>query len=113
MYIYILTIYLITKLNLKHIIIIVKGVIKLKKERNCGGFPVYPNMGNMAMPFPMCQNMTPNMPMYDININAELANINNKINNLEQRITSLENSLNKNYSNNYSNSYNTSNYQMM
>lgn len=73
-----------------------KGVIKLKKERNCGGYPVYPNM----------------MPMYPMYENCDLAILTNKVNNLEQRVNNLENNLNKSYQN-YNNNYNTSNYQMM
>ena len=32
--------------------------MKLKKDRNCMGYPIYPNMGGMPMPLPMYPNMT-------------------------------------------------------
>ena len=88
----------------------------LKKERNCAGYPVYPNMGGMPMPLPMYPNMNmcPSMNMYPSanmsqdNMN-ELNTLKSKINNLEQRVTAIENVINNSYSNNY----NTSNYQMM
>lgn len=86
--------------------------MNLKKDRNCGGYPVYPNMGGMPMPIPMYPNMMqPNM--CDNNMGNELSNLSNKISNLEQRVAVLENALNKNCSNNYNTNYNTSNYQMM
>ena len=100
--------------NKKHIIIVVKGVIKLKKERNCGGYPIYPNMG--GMPMPIYPNMMPGMmplSMYNTDMGNDLSSLNSKINNLEQRVTALESSLNKTYSNSYNTNYNTSNYQMM
>lgn len=81
--------------------------MKLKKDRNCMGYPIYPNMGGMPMPLPMYPNMTE----YYGNNNEynDLNQIMNKLNNLEQRIATLEDMMNKNYTNNY----NTTNYQMM
>ncbi len=75
----------------------------MKKDRNCMGYPVYPNMGSIPMPIPMYPTMD-----YGNDCN-ELNQIMTKLNNLEQRVTAIENMLNKNYNNNY----NTNNYQMM
>ncbi len=109
---------------------VMKGVINLKKDRNCGGmtpYPVYPNMyggampmggpmqmnGGIAMPMPlpmpaptMGGNITSNTSNYTTN---EINTLSGQINSLEQRVTNLENMLSKSYSTNY----NTSNYQMM
>ena len=102
-----------------------KGVINVKKDRDCGGmaYPVYPqmvpNFGGMVMPgqmIPMPNNnmgvgMT-NVPLTSVQstINSnDLTNLTNQVNNLEQRVTRLENTVNKT---NYNN-YNSSNYPMM
>ncbi len=88
----------------------------MKKDRNCGSYPVYPqmvpNFGGPVMPgqvIPMPQQ-TPYMTGSNVSNNSnEISMLNNRINNLEQRVTNLENMV-KPYS---SNNYNTSNYQMM
>ena len=89
-----------------------KGVIILKKDRNCGApYPLYPMYGNM-MPYPMPINTTSpmigmsNTPSYTT---SEINTLSNQINSLEQRVSNLENMINKSYSN----GYNSSNYQMM
>ena len=102
-----------------------KGVISVKKDRDCGGmaYPVYPqmvpNFGGMVMPGQMIPvpggNMNmgmSNVPLTSVQstINSnDLSALSNQVNNLEQRVTRLENTVNNS---NYSN-YNTSNYQMM
>ena len=92
--------------------------MNLKKERNCAGYPVYPNMGGMPMPLPMYPNMNmyPSMNTYpsmnssaDNSMMTDLNSLNSKINKLEQRVTAIENAINNSYTSNY----NTSNYQMM
>lgn len=101
-----------------------KGVISVKKDRDCGGmaYPVYPqmvpNFGGMVMPGQMIPvpggNMNmgmSNVPLTSVQstINSnDLSALSNQISNLEQRVTKLENIIN---SSNYN--YNSSNYQMM
>lgn len=96
-----------------------KGVISVKKDRDCGGmaYPVYPqmvpNFGMMpGQMIPMPNMGVSNVPLTSVQstINSsDLSALSNQISNLEQRVTRLENTVNKT---NYNN-YNTSNYQMM
>ena len=102
-----------------------KGVISVKKDRDCGGmaYSVYPqmvpNFGGMVMPGQMIPMPGGNMNMGMSNVpltsvqstinRNDLSALSNQVNNLEQRVTRLENTVNNS---NYSN-YNTSNYQMM
>ena len=96
-----------------------KGVICVKKERDCGmAYPIYPNMvpnfGGMVTPgqmIPMPNMGMTNVPLTSVQstINSnDLSALSNQISNLEQRVTKLENIIN---SSNYN--YNSSNYQMM
>ena len=91
-----------------------KGVISVRKDRDCGGmaYPIYPGMvPNYGMPGQMVPMPSmSNVPLASVQstINSsDLSELTNQVNNLEQRVTRLENSI-KNYGN-----YNTSNYQMM
>lgn len=101
-----------------------KGVIELKKDRNCmGGYSgMIPNYGIMpggVIPMPGVMNyptsnfgnvpdgITNNLNSYG---SSDFSNLSNKINSLEQRINRLENLVNNG---SYSNNYNSSNYQMM
>lgn len=113
-----------------------KGVISLKKDRNCGAtpYPVYPNMYGgvpmqgmpmqgvagpvpiagveMPMPMPMpapTPIMSGNMTSSPSYTTSEINTLSQQVNSLEQRVSNLENMVSKSYSNNY----NTSNYQMM
>lgn len=114
-----------------------KGVISLKKDRNCGGtpYPVYPQMYGGAMPIqgmpmqgmagpipiagvemPMPMPMAAPTPIMNNSITSspnyttsEINTLSQQVNSLEQRVSNLENMVSKSYSNNY----NTSNYQMM
>lgn len=101
-----------------------KGVIELKKDRNCGmgGYNgMIPNYG-MVMPggvIPMPGMMNyPNFNSVPDGINgnynnynsSDLSSLSNKVNSLEQRVNRLENLVSNGT---YSNSYNSSNYQMM
>lgn len=77
----------------------------MKKDRNCGNYPVYPQM---AMPVYGMPNY--GMPlMENIYMPDNQNSLTNQINSLEKRITALENTINKNIYSNYS----ASNYQMM
>lgn len=101
-----------------------KGVIELKKDRNCGmGYAgMVPNYGGMVMPgaFPMPGMMSyptsgfGNVPSSSTNLNnygsQDYSSLSNQINSLEQRVSRLESLVNNGT---YSNSYNSSNYQMM
>lgn len=89
---------------------------KVKKDRNCGNYPIYGMMPTMPvtgvqMPMPMPIGT----PSYNTNssytVSSDLSNINSRLNSLEQRVNNLE----KMYSSSYSSSsnYNSSNYQMM
>lgn len=80
----------------------------MKKDRNCGNFPVYPQMAPLyGVPYGMPSY---GMPLMENNYISESQNsLTSQINSLEKRITSLENAINKNIYSNYS----TSNYQMM
>lgn len=97
----------------------------MKKDRNCGGMPIYPNMvpnfGGVVMPGQMIpmQGSMMNMPMNDTftttttqtnYTSSDLNTLTNQINSLEQRVNRLENLVNNGT---YSNNYNSSNYQMM
>lgn len=111
-----------------------KGVINLKKDRNCGAtpYPVYPQMYGGAMPIQGMpgQGMPGPLPIAGVEMpmplpmpaptpvmggstpsytTSEINTLSNQINSLEQRVSNLENMVGKSYSNNY----NTSNYQMM
>lgn len=102
----------------------------MKKDRNCGGYPVYPQMvpsfGGVVMPSQMIPMPGGNMVNYPSNMMnipnspstttqnnygySDLNGITNQINSLEQRVSRLENLVNNGT---YSNNYNSSNYQMM
>ncbi len=107
-----------------------KGVISLKKDRNCGGtpYPIYPNMYGGAIPMqamggpmtgvqmPMPMPMATPTPIMGSTMAgsasytaSEINTLSQQVNSLEQRVSNLENMINKSYSNNY----NTANYQMM
>lgn len=94
----------------------------MKKDRNCGNYPVYPQMvpyfGDMGA-FEMApQAGMMSYPNYGMinpgsfqNVYGQTENsITNKLNSLEQRVNRLEKIVNNG---NYSNNYNSSNYQMM
>ncbi len=101
-----------------------KGVIELKKDRNCmGGYGMAPNYGMVmpggVIPMPGVMNYPTsnfgNIPAGMTNTlnnygSSDLSILSNKINSLEQRVNRLENLVNNG---SYSNSYNSSNYQMM
>ena len=90
-------------------------VKKLKKDRNCPMYPIYPNYG---MPI---NNMNPIMngpvngmplntgyiPNTDINNqDSEIQAIKNQLNNLERRVNNLENNLNTSgFKNNFDSNY--------
>ena len=98
----------------------------MKKDRNCGGYPVYPQMvpsfGGMVMPgqmIPMPLNNMANYPssgMMNVPGSTTTTTQNNygtsDLSNLtsKQRVNRLENLVNNGT---YSNNYNSSNYQMM
>lgn len=100
----------------------------MKKDRNCGGYPIYPQMvpsfGGMVMPgqmIPMQGGMInyPNYGMMSVPGSSttqnnygtsDLSNLTNQVNSLEQRVNRLENLVSNGT---YSNNYNSSNYQMM
>ncbi len=87
----------------------------MKKDRNCGNYPIYGMMPTMPMtgvqmpmPLPMAS------PTYTTSTNytsSDIANINNRLNSLEQRVNNLERIYSSSY--NTSSNYNASNYQMM
>ncbi len=91
-----------------------KGVINVKKDRNCGGYPVYPQMVPNFGPVP--GQVIP-MPAYvsqgqmgQTYSDGQVSSLSNRLNSLEQRVSNLESMINKGT---YSNSYNSTNYQMM
>ncbi len=86
----------------------------MKKDRNCMGYPVYPqmipNFNGMVMPgemIPMPGNYMMNVPQTS-NSSSDINTLTNQINSLEQRVRRLENIVNNGTGN-----YNSSNYQMM
>ncbi len=86
----------------------------MKKDRNCGNYPVYGMVPAMAMPGAGMPIPFAAMSPMNSNTNytsSDITTINNRLNSLEQRVNNLE----RMYSGNYSTSsnYNSSNYQMM
>ncbi len=85
----------------------------MKKDRNCGNYPVYP-MPNMMPGIPPINNMIGTYPVEMGNytqsgsVEQQLSSLNNQVNSLERRVNNLENLIGNN-----SNKYNTSNYQML
>ncbi len=103
----------------------------MKKDRNCGGYPIYPQMipsfGGMVMPDQMITMPGNNVMGYPnngmMNVpggstttlqnnygSSDLSNLTSQVSSLEQRVSRLENLVNNGT---YSSNYNTSNYQMM
>lgn len=119
---------------------LMKGVINLKKDRNCGGmptpYPVYPNMGMPMQGMPMggipMQGMQGPLPIGGVNMpmpgpmpapmpymNSPMTSgqgfTNTEINTLARQVNSLEQRVSnlENMVGKSSSNYNTSNYQMM
>jgi hypothetical protein len=80
----------------------------MRKERNCGMYPMY--QGGMM---PMMPTPAPIGPYMNNNgtIDQQLNNLQEQINNLDSRLTKLENA--KINTTTYNNKYNDSNYYML
>ncbi len=80
----------------------------MKKDRNCGGMPMYMGVTGQFPVMPLMP-IPNNIPYQNLDYNNQdnLTDIIARLSNLEKRISTIEGIINSN------NSYNTSNYQMM